>query len=102
MSRIGLTGVCLCACLMPPNRVAWRPNRRRQLASKTNEVVALQKELERRATQVGQVQAEAERQAAAIRDLTDKLRKAQDAPRNDKAKASGQLGILHWVLSLYS
>ncbi|KAG2443036.1 hypothetical protein HYH02_009451 [Chlamydomonas schloesseri] len=64
---------------------------KRQLASKTNEVVALQKELERRATQVGQVQAEAERQAAAIRDLTDKLRKAQDAPRNDKAKLDAAL-----------
>lgn len=58
-------------------------------------MVALQKELERRATQVGQVQAEAERQAAAIRDLTDKLRKAQDAPRNDKAKVGGQLSTAH-------
>ncbi|KXZ56705.1 hypothetical protein GPECTOR_1g635 [Gonium pectorale] len=59
---------------------------RKQLAAKSNEVVTLQKELERRAAQAASVQAEADKQAAAIRDLTEKLRRAQEAPRNDKAK----------------
>ncbi|GLI68958.1 hypothetical protein VaNZ11_013486 [Volvox africanus] len=59
---------------------------RKQLAAKTNEVVTLQKELERRTVQAASVQSEADKQAAAIRDLTEKLRRAQDAPRTDRAK----------------
>ncbi|GIL43063.1 hypothetical protein Vafri_829 [Volvox africanus] len=59
---------------------------RKQLAAKTNEVVTLQKELERRAVQAASVQSEADKQAAAIRDLTEKLRRAQEAPRTDRAK----------------
>ncbi|KAG2499296.1 hypothetical protein HYH03_002874 [Edaphochlamys debaryana] len=61
---------------------------KKQVASKTSEVVSLQKELERRGAQAATLQAEADKQAAAIRDLSDKLRRAMDAPRNDKAKAS--------------
>lgn len=56
------------------------------MASKSQEVVNLQKELDRKAAQAAAVQSEAEKQAAAIRDLTDKLRRAMDAPRNDKLK----------------
>ncbi|GFR41280.1 hypothetical protein Agub_g1955 [Astrephomene gubernaculifera] len=59
---------------------------KKQLAAKTSEAVTLQKEIDRRAVQATTLQAEADRQAAAIRDLSDKLRRALDAPRNDRAK----------------
>ncbi len=46
--------------------------------------------------QAAALHTESERQAAAIRDLTDKLRRAQDAPRVDKAKvcACGWLAVV--------
>ncbi len=58
------------------------------MASKTNDLAGLQRELERKTALAAAAQQEVERHVVAIRDLSEKLRRAMDAPRADKAKAS--------------